>query len=560
MHDRYRQNRDKLSIALIVLIIIGVLATLLLWPGLVVAEEQSVDGATVWVKLPEPNAKVAPKSQSDEPVHPPTDLACRQCHGDTEREIEFPSGESLPVVVDLESLANSAHGEQSESPLACNDCHAPVDYQFPHEPVTEDDLRQYQVARSATCERCHQQPHITSHPGPESENAVLCTDCHGAHDTLTTVQLQTGEGTGACVDCHQQREVGLTDSVVLSQLIRDGLFTDSPDSDYCLACHVREDLTITFENGDVVSATIDRDNFHDSVHGADNSWQQLECADCHGKLSYPHEPIEATSYRQYSLDSNQRCKRCHEPNFEKALDSVHGEALNEGNIEAAMCTDCHGAHDTPPPSEPRDRISHTCQQCHSTIFDTYAESVHGADLLEEGNPDVATCIDCHGVHDINNPTTELARARSPQLCADCHADEDLMAKYDVSTDVFETYLHDFHGTTVALYDPDDPDALVLTAVCYDCHGVHDIRPVDDADNSIKANLLVTCQQCHPDANDNFPDAWTSHFEPSPDNNTLVWLVDTFYAIVIPVTVGGLGFLVVTDIFRIIRIRFFKKDR
>lgn len=541
------------------MLILGILAFLFLRTEMVDAQETVDIARESLAILPEQSAvKRDTQSQADEPPHPPSDMACRLCHSDTDKVIEFPSGDSLAVAVDLQLLANSAHGDLSGSALTCTNCHAPTDYQIPHEPVTENDLRSYQVARSANCERCHQQPHLTSHPGPESDNPVLCTDCHGAHDTLTSVQMKTGEGTGACVECHQQRGVRLTDPIALSQVIRDGLFSDRADSDYCLACHVQEGLTITFENGDEVPVTIDRDNFHDSVHGANNPWQQLECADCHGKLSYPHEEIQATSYRQYSLDSNQRCKRCHEQNFEKALDSVHGEALSEGNTDAAMCTDCHGAHDTLPPNEPRERISHTCQQCHSTIFDNYAQSVHGEALLEESNTDVAICIDCHGVHDINNPTTELARARSPQLCAGCHADEDLMAKYDISTAVFDTYLHDFHGTTVALYNPDDPDAVVVTAVCYDCHGVHDIKSVDDPNNSIKANLLVTCQQCHPDANDNFPDAWTSHYEPSPDNNALVWLVDTFYAIAIPVTVGGLGFLVVTDIYRRVRTRISKK--
>jgi predicted CXXCH cytochrome family protein len=194
----------------------------------------------------------------------------------------------------------------------------------------------------------------------------------------------------------------------------------------------------------------------------------------------------------------------------------------------------------------------------SVIFDTYAQSVHGEALLSEGNPDVPTCIECHGVHNIADPTTSLARIRSPQLCATCHADEELMAKYGISTDVFETYVADFHGQTVALFE-DHPDPSVETnkAVCYDCHGVHDIRPVDDPENGIKVNLLETCRQCHPDATANFPDAWTSHFRPSLQNNPLVFLVDTFYAIVIPLTVGALGFLVATDIFRAVRTRFKK---
>ncbi|KPK13614.1 MAG: hypothetical protein AMJ56_01580 [Anaerolineae bacterium SG8_19] len=341
-------------------------------------------------------------------------------------------------------------------------------------------------------------------------------------------------------------------------MIRDGFFAERADNDYCLACHSQPGIVLTFENGDEISVTVDADALHDSVHGVDNPWQPLACTDCHGQLEFPHEEVEATSAREYTLESNSRCQKCHEGKFEQALDSVHGAALEDGNLEAAMCTDCHGAHDTPPPNEPRERISHTCEQCHSTIFNTYAQSVHGEALLVDSNPDVPTCIECHGVHNIADPTTSLARIQSPQLCAQCHADEELMAQYDISTDVFETYVADFHGQTVTLFE-DHPDPTVETnkAVCYDCHGVHNIRPVDDPENGIKVNLLETCRQCHPDATANFPDAWTSHFPPSLQNNPLVFLVDTFYAVVIPLTVGALGFLVATDIFRAVRTRFRK---
>lgn len=496
--------------------------------------------------------------QQDEPDHPPSDQACRLCHADSDSEIIFPSGETLPVAVDLEALSMSAHGTHAGMPLACTDCHAPADYQFPHQPVDEADLRSYEISRSATCERCHQQPHITSHPGQESDTPVVCTDCHGSHDVLTVEQWNAGEGTQTCEECHQEAVVEVAEPLQLSQLIQDGLFAEDLDNDYCLACHSQPGLVLTFENGDEISATVDAEALHDSVHGVDNPWQPLACTDCHGQLEFPHEEVEATSAREYNLESNSRCQRCHEGKFDQALDSVHGAALEAGNLDAAMCTDCHGAHDTPTPDEPRERISYTCQQCHSTIFDTYAQSVHGEALLAESNPDVPTCIECHGVHNIADPTTDLARIRSPQLCATCHADEELMAQYDISTDVFETYVDDFHGQTIALFeDHPDPTVEPNKAVCYDCHGVHDIRPVDDPENGIKVNLLETCRQCHPDATANFPDAWTSHFRPSLQNNPLVFLVDTFYAIVIPITVGALGFLVATDIFRAVRTRFKK---
>ncbi len=130
-----------------------------------------------------------------------------------------------------------------------------------------------------------------------------------------------------------------------------------------------------------------------------------------------------------------------------------------------------------------------------------------------------------------------------------------MGKYGISTDVFDTYVADFHGTTVQLFEKQSPDQETNKAVCYDCHGVHNILPASDENSQvIRENLLVTCQQCHPDANTNFPDAWTSHFKPSLQHNTLVYLVDLFYAIVIPITIGFFTLLIGSDIYRTSRER------
>jgi predicted CXXCH cytochrome family protein len=300
--------------------------------------------------------------------------------------------------------------------------------------------------------------------------------------------------------------------------------------------------------------TIRPDDFHNSVHGDNNSWQPLTCTDCHENYRYPHEPVTIATVREYNLAKYAVCASCHEQNYDHTLDSVHGEALARGVKEAAVCTDCHGAHDTRPLDEPRSRISLTCEQCHSEIFAEYADSVHGEALLLEGNPDVPTCVDCHGVHTIEEPTTAMFRVQSPQLCAQCHADVEMMARYDISTDVFDTYVADFHGTTVILFEHQDPTVETNKAVCYDCHGVHDIKAPDDPEAGIKANLLQTCQECHPDATANFPDSWTSHFRPSLQHNPMVYLVNLFYQFMIPSVLGFLGFLVLTDVYRRARLR------
>jgi hypothetical protein len=185
--------------------------------------------------------------------------------------------------------------------------------------------------------------------------------------------------------------------------------------------------------------------------------------------------------------------------------------------------------------------------------------VHGS-ALTEGNPDVPTCIDCHGVHNIEDPTTANFRLFSPEICAGCHTDPARMAKYGISTQVLNTYVADFHGSTITLFEKQTPDAETNKPVCYDCHGVHDIVKADDPKKGLSAagNLLKRCQACHPEATNNFPAAWLSHYIPSSDKYPLVYYVDLFYNFFIPGTLGGMALLVALDFATIMRKRFVGK--
>jgi predicted CXXCH cytochrome family protein len=485
--------------------------------------------------------------------------ACRTCHQDTNSSFELGDGTVRSARIDVTVLDGSAHGVGAESPLQCSDCHRSVnDYQIPHTPVTAANAREYGLENSANCQSCHIKPHLTSHPDESQPNYVSCTDCHGGHDVQTSAELLNGAGLDTCIDCHIAADVPEVDSDRLDAVIRGGLFKTRTDNGYCLSCHILENRQLLFDNGDTVSSTIDRWEFTGSVHGSEVMWESLQCTDCHEDMQYPHEPVAASTYREYSLDHYSVCIDCHQTNHENTLTGVHNVALNEGNLNAAVCTDCHGAHDTPHPSVPRTRIAETCQNCHSTIYDDYINSIHG-EALVDGDPNVPTCTSCHGVHKIDDPTTALFRVRSPELCADCHADEPLMSQYDISTAVFDTYVADFHGTTVTLFEHQDPTVETNKAVCYDCHGVHDIKATDDPEVGIKENLLLTCQQCHPDASASFPDSWTSHFEPSLQNNPLVYLINLFYWIVIPGTLVITGVIVGSDVVRRVRMLIGRKS-
>ena len=125
-----------------------------------------------------------------------------------------------------------------------------------------------------------------------------------------------------------------------------------------------------------------------------------------------------------------------------------------------------------------------------------------------------------------------------------------MQKYNISTDVFDTYVADFHGTTVMLFEKIAPQQETNKPVCIDCHGVHDMRMVDDPESTVlKENLLATCQKCHPDATANFPTSWVSHHPPDPEQTPLLYFVRLFYTIFIPAVLGVMVLFVATDIGR-----------
>jgi predicted CXXCH cytochrome family protein len=318
----------------------------------------------------------------------------------------------------------------------------------------------------------------------------------------------------------------------------------------CLQCHSRPYLSTQLPSGEALNLTIDGAALASSLHGP----ASIHCASCHTDInSYPHPAQAAQNAREVAINFSKACTACHADEAAKQQDSIHQQALAGGNENAAVCSDCHNPHNTTKPATPRATIIATCGKCHSDMALQYSQSVHGVALINENNPDVPSCIDCHGVHNIASPVTAKFLLSSPQLCASCHTDAQKMAKYGLNTNVLNTYVADFHGTTVTLFAQKSPDQLPNKPLCIDCHGTHNIASVTAANSPvIQQNLLATCQQCHPNATTNFPAAWLSHYTPSASNNTLVFGVDLFYKILIPVVIGGMLIFVLTDMGRRLR--------
>ena len=342
------------------------------------------------------------------------------------------------------------------------------------------------------------------------------------------------------------------------QLGRVNILPQSPieGDEACLKCHANQAMSITLgiQQTEKISLFVNPDVYNATVHREVG----LACIGCH--VGFKAENGHGKNYnslREITLSMSEICGRCHEDRKEEIMDSVHAKQLSSGNVEAAVCADCHSPHSIKRIKDPISgltspevhySIATTCEKCHSAIFEKYKNSVHGQALLNENNPDVPTCTDCHGVHSIEDPRSMAFRLRSPNICAKCHTDGAIMGKYGISTNVMNTYVSDFHGTTVTIFEKVSPDAATNKPVCYDCHGIHDIAKTDDPTKGlqIKQNLLKTCQKCHPDATANFPDSWTSHYIPDANKYPTVYYIDLFYKFFIPAVLGPMGLLVLLD--------------
>lgn len=186
------------------------------------------------------------------------------------------------------------------------------------------------------------------------------------------------------------------------------------------------------------------------------------CGGCHG---------DPDQMRQYGLPADQ---------IAELRTSRHGQLLlDEGNLDAPSCADCHDPHITLRSDDARSNvyptnISRTCARCHDdeNLMRPYgiptgqvaehAGSRHGVAIYQDGNFAAPTCIGCHGSHAALPPSV----SEISNVCGHCHVNVRM---------AFEAGPHGQTG---------------LGFGCTACHGNHDTERVATAD------LAETCQACH----------------------------------------------------------------
>jgi len=371
-----------------------------------------------------------------------------------------------------------------------------------------------------------------------------------------------------------------------------------PKDSECLACH--GDQTLTTEiNGKQVSLFVDQGKLKHSIHGDlfacvdchkdvkglvhESTPHKVRCAECHADAqeAYSHS-LHAKDYRAGGPGANCQdchggahevlgvadakspvnhanipytCGRCHgqkflmESNGESAQPfysyqaSVHGHATANGSTKAAVCTDCHGAHEILTASDAKSpiykfNVPGTCGKCHTEVSKTFMESIHGQAIVR-GNGLAPVCTDCHGIHSIkahvdpNSSVSEQNIART--TCARCHAGVRLSQEFGVAGNRVSSYLDSYHGLA-------SKGGSAVVANCASCHGVHNILPSSDPRSTIhRANLNATCGKCHEGVTQKFTLAKV-HMDPvgSKDiGSVAVRWVRWFYLIMIFAVIGGM---------------------
>jgi len=202
----------------------------------------------------------------------------------------------------------------------------------------------------------------------------------------------------------------------------------------CIKCHQtrwesaqKEGKTEEFERLGVVVKQIGK--YMDSIHARpnieDQSRTNATCYDCHdAHYIFPEDSMERVEAR---LTIPEICGKCHAEQRDAYFTSVHGkEVAQNGNLNAAICTDCHTTHDIDSPKQDSIRLAITknCGNCHAKQLKTYMGTYHGQ-VNRLGYAHTAKCFDCHGNHEIqrvDDPASTVHENNRLETCQNCHED------------------------------------------------------------------------------------------------------------------------------------------
>lgn len=193
-----------------------------------------------------------------------------------------------------------------------------------------------------------------------------------------------------------------------------------------------------------------------------------DCLECHGDdgiVRADGRPVAGTS-----------------PEFDA---SIHAETA---------CVDCHQDLATTADFPHPEKLAKVdCAECHSDQVAKYSAGVH-ATARGQGSQYAASCIDCHGMHDIrpsSDPQSPTHHLQLASTCGKCHGNAEIIAKGGIPEDVTKKFADSIHGTALSR------SGLIVAPTCSGCHGAHDIlKPGDPKSSVAPGHVPATCGTCH----------------------------------------------------------------
>ncbi len=217
--------------------------------------------------------------------------------------------------------------------------------------------------------------------------------------------------------------------------------------------------------------------------------QPDNCVECHrnlgGRLAAPALRIADDIHVKRGFT----CAACHggDPSLAgmEAMDPKKGFVGKPKPAQLpALCGSCHSQPEIMRKFNPSIRTDEVAR---------FLTSVHGQRLLK-GDPRVATCTSCHGVHPVlavSDSKSPVFRSNVPATCARCHADAAYMKPYGIKTTQYADYQASVHGEALLRRGSKQAPA------CNDCHGNHGAVPPG------VSSVAGVCAQCHSSQRDLF---------------------------------------------------------
>ena len=373
-----------------------------------------------------------------------------------------------------------------------------------------------------------------------------CLVCHGDSSLKSQGRSLFVDGAKSAASIHGSAGISCVDCHADLTEVSDFPHAEKLKPVACATCHQNEAAAVG-----------------ESAHGGALSGTMpvpVLCKDCHGTHEIPSGKDPAS--RTFPLNIPETCTACHAgrvptergPEFVgQYLQSVHYRALSKAGLSsAATCVSCHGGHDVRPVGDTRSRVARpniirTCGACHAGIERDYLEGVHGKAFVK-GSRDVPVCTDCHAEHDIRSPAdlgSIVYATKVAAVCSRCHDDEGLARQYGLLTSRLKTYAASYHGMA-------SKSGETRVANCASCHGHHDIRPSTDPRSSVSpANLAATCGTCHPGAGANFSRG-RIHVVSVRTENRWAYTVKVVYLVVIGGLISVFLAFIAADLFRRLR--------